>query len=88
MPHNLDMKVNDITHHDDGRLIILDCTLEGNNFILVNIYAPTKDKTHMQNGFLSYLNSVVDDYGDNNIIIGGDFDVCLDPLVDKFGGRA
>ena len=88
MPHNLDMKVNDITHDNDGRLILLDCTLEGNNFILVNIYAPTKDKTHMQNGFLSYLNSVIDDYSDKNIIIGGDFNVCLDPFVDKFGGRA
>ena len=42
----------------------------------------------MQNGFLSYLNLVIDDYSDKNIIISGDFNVCLDPLVDKFGGRA
>ena len=42
----------------------------------------------MQNVFLGYLNLVIDNYSDKNIILGGDFNVCLDPVLDKLGGRS
>ena len=44
----------------EGRLLVLDCTIKENNFILLSIYAPMKDKIDMQNVFLGYLYSVID----------------------------
>ena len=88
VPHNFEILVTDVKHDSEGRYLLLDCTIEGNNFTLLNIYAPTKDKIDMQNVFLGYLHSVIDNYSDKNIILGGDFNVCLDPVIDKFGGRS
>ena len=48
-PHNFDVIVTDVTHDNDGHLLLLDCTREGDNFILVNIDARTKDRISMQN---------------------------------------
>ena len=88
VPHNFEIFVTDLKHDSEGRLLLLDCTIEGNSFILLNIYAPTKDKVEMQNVFLSYLHSVIENYSDKNIILGGDFNVCLNPVMDKHGGRS
>ena len=87
MPLNIDVKVTNIESDLNGRLIALTCEIEGNEFVLLNIYAPTKDKNTMQNNFLNYLHSTIEKYSDKNLIIGGDFNVCLNPELDKIGGR-
>ena len=65
-----------IEDHDAGRILILNCTVECNNIIIVNLYAPTKDKSNAQNQFLEALKTKLECYSDKNIIIGGDFNVC------------
>ena len=87
MPSYLDIKVNKVECDNDGRLIVLTVTVEENELVLGNIYAPTKDKVVQQNSFITYLNSIIETYSDKNMLIGGDFNVCLDPELDKSGGK-
>ena len=71
---------------DNGRFILLDTTIDNCDVTIINIYAPTKDKESEQIEFLNFLYESLLDYGDKNIILGGDFNVCLNPLLDKKGG--
>ena len=65
--------------------ILLQVEYFGNYFTLVNVYAPTQ--TH-ENDQISFLNSIRSRLSDieNNIIIGGDLNVVLNPVKDKKGG--
>ena len=87
MPSNIDFKISHVERDKDGRLIALTCSIEENELVLINIYAPTKDKSALQNNFLNYLHSIIDNYSDKKVIIGGDFNVCLNPGKDKLGGK-
>ena len=83
-----DMQI-DITNHtgdDEGRLLVIDVNYEGHNFILCNVYAPTKDKMDKQLFFLTILRNHLENHLDKELILGGDFNVCIDPDIDKTGG--
>ena len=41
----LDVKINELKRDINGRFILIDCTISENKHIIVNIYAPTFDKT-------------------------------------------
>ena len=70
-----------------GHILKLNCTIQGNNIIIVNLYAPTKDKLNAQNQFLESLKNKLECYRDKYIIIGGDVNVCLDPIKDEKGDK-
>ena len=72
---------------DDGRFLLVNVVTEDQNFILVNIYAPTKDNIDAQLLFFEYIADKLNAYADKNIVIGGDFNVCLNPKLDKKGGK-
>ena len=82
----LDFKCDNIDRDNDGRILLLSCRLEGNIIIIINVYAPTKDKIVPQNLFLEDLKRKVDLYCDKNIIIGGNLNTYLDLSLDKKGG--
>ena len=86
IPKNMSITVNNKITDDNGRLIILDCKIDDENFVLVNIYAPTKDHQQDQIALLQDLNELLRDYIDQNLIIGGDFNTYLDTKLDKHGG--
>ena len=85
-------KINDrikclnIEKDRDGRLLILDCEIDNNPLLLINVYAPTKDMGNQQLLFSENLKSKLEKHGDKNVIIGGDFNTYLNPKVDKKGG--
>ena len=54
--------------------------------IVVNIYAPTKDNTTLQNEFLENLKIILENFNDKPFIIGCDFNTYLDCELDKRGG--
>ena len=85
--NDLDYSVNECVSDENGRFILLDLTLGSNNLILLNVYAPTKDKLQEQNNFLKTILDLTNEYIGKNIIIGGDFNTCLNPQVDKKGGK-
>ena len=89
IPNSLDSEIIISTTYTDnsGRIILIDCKIKDNDLILINIYAPTKDKPEEQLDFLNNLKRVIDQYSDKAIILGGDFNTYLDTSIDKMGGR-
>ena len=71
----------------EGRLLLINCRIEENLFHLLNLYCPTKDNLEALNKFLSKIRILIEDIDDNNLIIGGDFNTCLNPDFDKKGGN-
>ena len=51
-----------------------------------NMFKPTKDKKELQLNFIKYIQQTLLDYMDKHIMLGGDFNICLQPEIDKKGG--
>ena len=68
----------------EGRYIILKACIQDKVYVLINVYAPSKDKDQVNffNKLLSILQNENLDSVDN-IILGGDLNCQLDPLLDK-----
>ena len=81
------IKITNIKTDQNGRLIVLDCNICMNPFVIVSVYFPTKDKQTQQMDFLSYFKSLVNDYVGKNLLICGDFNICLNLKFDKKGGN-
>ena len=63
---------------NSGRFVILDLTLDGNRVTLGNIYGPNDDEPI----FFNHLQSKVEGFGNNSIILGGDFNVVQNYTLD------
>ena len=70
-----------------GRYVILKAEINDKMYVLINIYAPNKDTN-----IINFLNNLLttlrkNDFDEEeNIIIGGDFNCPLNPILDKKGG--
>ena len=51
----LELTIKDLVAFLDGRIVKIECSVENNNFVILSIYAPTKDDTHKQVLFLQKL---------------------------------
>jgi len=86
--NDVDFKLNSIISDDQGRYIIIDAEIQGSSFLFVNIYAP--NSVQDQCCFYENLNKKIEENivgKENKIIIGGDFNVTLDPAWDCSGGN-
>ena len=71
-----------------GRYIILKAEIKDKMYVLINVYAPNKDKDNV--AFLKNLLITIqkeDLDSENSIVLGGDFNCPLNPAVDKKGGN-
>ena len=84
---DIDIIINEIIRDNTGRFLLLDTTFEGQTLILCNVYAPTKDDLDLQYKFIEFVQERLLEYSDKNLLIGGDFNICLDPAIDKKGGK-
>ena len=82
-----DYKIKDVQRDKNGRLLIVTIDINDETYVLINVYAPTKNHPNEQNIFFSILNRELSKYAGSNIIIGGDFNVCMNPEIDKMGGK-
>ncbi len=81
----LDIKIEKFEKDDSGRFILLKTQIQDANFNLLNVYAP--NKINDQINFLERLKTLcLKNDNQENIIIGGDFNITLDPHIDKMGG--
>jgi exonuclease III len=69
-----------------GRYIGLKIEIDGKIFGLINGYAPTSDRLEEQLVWLEAIITILEDFGDTSIILGGDINDGLTSL-DKFIGR-
>ena len=86
---SFDFKLKSIRSDKEGRCLILETTIEDVPFLLVNIYAP--NTTTQRTMFFQTLCELIYDEGfnesDKRIILGGDFNVTMDPDLDCLGGN-
>lgn len=78
-----DYDIKTIERDEYGRFLLLDITIENKSLILVNIYAPTSDDPVKQGEFLQFVRNKLENYIDRDLIIGGDFNMCPDPSIDR-----
>ena len=82
-PPRFDIKIKDCVTDNNGRMILISITFENDAYILVNIYAPTKDHRIEQNNFITELKDIISAYKGQTMLIGGDFNFYMDPSLDK-----
>jgi len=80
----LDCKIENCISDRHGRYIILDVSIDDSRVTLVNIYAP--NDLNQQSKFFKSLNHQLQNFSQQNIIIGGDFN-CAMTDKDKKGGN-
>ncbi len=76
--NTLDFTIENQHITDDARAILLNCTIEGTNVTICNIYAPS-DKPHTREFFFKKIKHWINRHTDypDNIILGGDFNCAL-----------
>ena len=75
------IQIHNVLNDSQGRYIMLYCTYNGHKFLLVNVYAPNKDDP----GFFSKLTKDIARFTPEFHIIAGNFNLVLDPSIDKHG---
>ena len=80
----MNFKVEKIISDKQGRFIILKVAFDEKNIVLVNIYAP--NDVVQQVSFFQKLNKQLEEFSQDTIVIGGDFNCALAPK-DKSGGN-
>ena len=87
--NSLEFELKSVRQNSQGRFVLVEASVQEQKFIFLNIYAP--NKTNEQTIFFDRIKdeldyTCIDD--DCRIIIGGDFNVILDPEFDGQGGNA
>lgn len=81
------IKVQEVLRDPEGRYLLLQAQIEDWPVSLLNVYAPTADHPDDQIGFLDTLERLLNDLDISNLVIGGDFNCCPDPIKDRFSRR-
>ena len=76
---NLKVKCKQISYSVDGRYLICDVNIEGQDLMLVNVYAPNCDRP----SFFIHLFEVMSEHSNVNRVVGGDFNLVLNPNHDS-----
>ena len=82
--NNFDLQIMKSYIDSSGRYIICEFKSNGKFITLANVYAPNEDDPT----FFKALSDHLLDFQDNEIILGGDFNLVLDIEKDKQGGLA
>ncbi len=85
--NGLDIQIDEEFSDDSGRLLVVKAKIQGEPYLLINIYAPNDEKH--QTHFYRFLKNLMlsKSSHDQNIVLGGDFNLLLDPEMDRTGGN-
>jgi exonuclease III len=86
LPKNLEYILHKEILDPNGRFVALKLEIDGTMYGLINGYAPTSDHLPEQLDWLRQITEVLEDFGDTQIIVGGDINDGLTKM-DKFVGR-
>ena len=83
----VDCEPHEIVKDDEGRFLLLKAKLNGEKVILLNIYAPNTEREQVE--FWEVIEQLLRQKiaPDYKLILGGDFNVVLNPSKDKLGGN-
>lgn len=77
--HNIPFEHHNVISDTNGRYIIVSGKLYNTMVVLANVYAPNVDDVGFLNGFFSSL----PDLSSYSLILGGDFNCWLNPVLDR-----
>lgn len=82
----VNLNMHKVYRDESGRIICVHVDIENNPFLILNLYAPNVENLQVQ--FYEDLLKILETEwgGQENIVIGGDFNCILDPQLDKMGG--
>ena len=80
----LNLEIKDQIMDPLGRFLILKYTYDQTETAIVNVYAPTQDKEYEQIVFLSKIRQELFSFQDLTILVGGDFNIALNPNLDRY----
>lgn len=69
----------DIITDSEGRFVIIHISLHNTEICIANIYGPNVDDPSFFHNFFSTLSA----YSDKTLIVGGDFNIALNPQIDR-----
>ena len=75
----LGIDVKEVRRDDQGRLIFVKGVFEGNSILLGNVYCPNTDEVESIMRVNNWLSEMLVD----NVVLAGDFNVTLDPNLDR-----
>ena len=84
----LQCELKSVTCDENGRFILIEALIQESPYILLNLYAPTKQNE--QWAFYEKISTSLDEMivdPQSQIIIGGDFNVQRDADLDNSGGK-
>lgn len=77
--HNIEFEPHSVVSDKLGRYVIVSEGLYNTLVVFVNVYAPNVDDV----GFFSHLLSLLPNLNTYHLIMGGDFNCWLDPVLDR-----
>lgn len=80
---DLDWKISQTLKDEDGRILALDVDINGLQYSIASIYAPTQDQPSLQLETYNKVEEFLGTMSASNIILGGDLNCILNPAVDK-----
>jgi len=75
---HLNFKLNSVEKDQNGRFLLVDCEINRNKMSLVNIYGPNYDDPLFFNNLIMKLATI-----GGQCVVGGDFNLVLNPLLDR-----
>ena len=80
---NIECNITKEIKDNEGRYIILDVVIKDKIYTLANLYAPTSNMKHDQLRVFGEFQFALKSFTLENTIIGGDFNIHLNPRLDK-----
>ena len=85
---SLDVDIKKVHRDKNGRLLLITCEIEGINFLLLNVYAPTKKEENAN--FISEVTDALTVFQTDpidHILVEGDWNFTEDIDLDRLGGN-
>ena len=85
---NEEIKIVNIEKCNFGRYVGIEIDLNNedeDHLFIMNVYFPTQDQKKDQIQMTKQISEILEKYMDCTLVIGGDFNVCFDPVLDKYG---
>ncbi len=85
-PHNIEYKLDKIIADTNGRYLFVKILVGDEEFLLANTYAPSGEQAEKLS-FLSEYKNILAQHNQCTIVLGGDFNIHLNPALDYRGNR-
>lgn len=69
-------------HDNNGRMVFVKIETDVSSYVIGSLYAPTRDKAQDQLNFISLVAEKMEELESENILLGGDFNVCMNNDMD------